>query len=113
MGNLPIRQLREHWATGQTINQLNVIMKLTKWPTLGLALTALVMMESCGERKTESATSTANPDSMAAVEKGNTPVMGSQGDTTNSSTSGPTQAPPDSGDRGAIVPANVNVKKKQ
>jgi hypothetical protein len=81
---------------------------------LGLALMTVVTMESCGERKAESnSSSTADADSMAAVEKGNTPVMGMQGDTANSSTTGPTQAPPDSGDRGAIVPANVNVTKEK
>lgn len=79
---------------------------------MGLALVAVMVMESCGERKTESATSTANPDSMAAVEKGNVPLI-MEGDTANNSMTGPTQAPPDSGDRGAVVPANVNVTKQK
>lgn len=87
-------------------------MNQRSWRPLALAVVAVVVMASCGDRKTESASSTANPDSMAAVEKGNTPVI-MEGDTANNSMTGPTQAPPDSGDRGAVVPANVTVTKKK
>ncbi|KAB7732745.1 hypothetical protein F5984_01995 [Rudanella paleaurantiibacter] len=87
-------------------------MKKRNGSVWALTLMTVVVMASCGERKTESGSATANSDSMSAVEQGNTPVMGMQGDTANSSTTGPTQAPPDSADGGAIVPANVNVRKE-
>lgn len=40
-------------------------------------------------------------------------VFGRQGDTTNNALNAPQQAPPDSGDRGAVVPAEVKVTPRK
>ncbi len=60
---------------------------------------------SCSGNKKEASTETTTAASDSSV-------FGRQGDTTNNSLDAPEQAPPDSGDRGAVVPAEVKVRPK-
>lgn len=62
------------------------------------------------ENSTENSTETNMTDTTAASDSS---VFGRQGDTTNNALNAPQQAPPDSGDRGAVVPAEVRVTPKK
>lgn len=66
---------------------------------------------SCSSKKTETSTeSSTMADTTAASDSS---VFGRQGDTTTNTLDAPQQAPPDSGDRGAVVPAEVKVTPKK
>lgn len=77
------------------------------WLAVGLLAGFSLAMTNCsGDQKNTTA------ESKAASTESDSSVFGRQGDTTNSSMNAPQQAPPDSGDRGAVVPAEVKVKPK-
>jgi hypothetical protein len=75
---------------------------------VGSSLTVL----SCSGKKTENnnESSSSTTDTTAASDSS---VFGRQGDTTTNTLNAPQQAPPDSGDRGAVVPAEVRVTPKK
>ncbi|GAB4020938.1 hypothetical protein GCM10028773_27870 [Spirosoma koreense] len=76
-----------------------------------LACSSLTFWSCSGNKKEASSeTNMAASDSTAGSDSS---VFGRQGDTTGSSMNAPQQAPPDSGDRGAVVPAEVKVVPKK
>ncbi|UHG90163.1 hypothetical protein [Spirosoma oryzicola] len=79
------------------------------WLAVCLLVSSSVFLTNCsGEKKDSTA------ESKAASTGSDSSVFGRQGDTTNSSMTAPQQAPPDSADaRGAVVPAEINVKVKK
>ncbi len=70
----------------------------------GFIIGASLTLWNCSGNKKETDTATTAGDSS---------VFGRQGDTANASLDAPQQAPPDSGSRGAVVPAGVTVKPKK
>ncbi|GAB4038027.1 hypothetical protein GCM10028774_34990 [Spirosoma jeollabukense] len=71
-----------------------------------LIIGSSLVFGSCSGNKKEASTETTTAASDSSV-------FGRQGDTTNNSLNAPEQAPPDSGDRGAVVPAEVKVRPKK
>ena len=81
------------------------------WLMAGLLLSSSFTFWNCSGNKKETNTeATAASDTTAGSDSS---VFGRQGDTTNNQLNAPEQAPPDSGDRGAVVPAEVKVKPKK
>ncbi|AKD54338.1 hypothetical protein SD10_04835 [Spirosoma radiotolerans] len=64
---------------------------------------------NCSSKKTENNESSTSNTTAAS----DSSVFGRQGDTTNNTVDAPQQAPPDSADRGAVVPAEVKVTPKK
>ena len=77
------------------------------WLLTGLLVGSSLSFYNCSNGKKESESS-AQESSTA-----DSSFMGRQGDTTFSDVNAPQQAPPDSADRGAVVPAEVKVKAKK
>ncbi|MCX6218157.1 hypothetical protein [Spirosoma sp.] len=68
---------------------------------------------SCSGKKSENASENSTEATMTdTTAASDSSVFGRQGDTTNNALNAPQQAPPDSGDRGAAVPAEVKVTPK-
>ena len=86
--------------------------QLRHWLFMGLIVGSSLALYNCSNTKKETDSSTATTDSAQVDSSGNS-IMGRQGDTTNSSMNAPQQAPPDSADRGVVVPAEVKVKAKK
>ena len=75
------------------------------WLLTGFLVGSSLALWNCsGKKETSAETTTAASDSS---------VFGRQGDTTNNVMNAPQQAPPDSADRGAVVPAEVKVTPKK
>lgn len=78
---------------------------LRVWLLMGLLTgTSLTYWNCSGNKKESAETTTAGSDSS---------VFGRQGDTANNALNAPQQAPPDSADRGQIVPAEIKVTPKK
>lgn len=74
------------------------------WLLAGLLIgTSLSYWNCSGNKKESTETTTAGSDSS---------VFGREGDTANNALNAPQQAPADSADRGAVVPAEVKVTPK-
>lgn len=76
------------------------------WLMAGLLISSSLTLWNCSGKKSESTTETTTAASDSSV-------FGRQGDTANNALNAPQQAPPDSGDRGAVVPAEVKVTIKK
>jgi hypothetical protein len=76
------------------------------WLLAGLLTSSSLILWNCSSKKSESTTGTNTAASDSSV-------FGREGDTANNSLNAPQQAPPDSGDRGAVVPAEVKVTPKK
>ncbi|MFD2569701.1 hypothetical protein ACFSUS_03595 [Spirosoma soli] len=88
----------------------NTAKQLRSWLLTGLLISSSVMFWNCsGSNKNESGSEAGSTTTADSTE------MGRQGDTLNSSSmDAPQQAPPDSASaRGAVVPAEVEVKTKK
>ncbi|WP_461150685.1 hypothetical protein [Spirosoma pulveris] len=92
----------------------NRIRPLRSWLLAACLVGSSLTVWNCSGKKNENAaensTETTMTDTTAASDSS---VFGRQGDTTNNALNAPQQAPPDSGDRGAIVPAEVKVTPKK
>lgn len=75
------------------------------WLLISFFIGSSLTFGSCSGNKKEASTETTTAASDSSV-------FGRQGDTTNNNLNAPEQAPPDSGDRGAVVPAEVKVRPK-
>ena len=89
--------------------QYNRIQPVRAWLCTALIVGAGLTIGSCSSKKAESSETT-TADTAAT---GDSSVFGRQGDTTNNALNAPQQAPADSADRGAVVPAEVKVTPKK
>ena len=83
----------------------NCASSVRSWLLISFLIGSSLTFGSCSGNKKEANTETTTAASDSSV-------FGRQGDTTNNSLNAPEQAPPDSGDRGAVVPAEVKVRPK-
>lgn len=107
------------------LNQLTQRMKtmtrnhaqpIRQWLLTGLLVGASLTFWDCsGKKENSSESSSTSTTTDSADATADSSVMGRQGDTLNSSSmNAPQQAPPDSASaRGAVVPAEVEVKAKK
>ncbi|GAB3779507.1 hypothetical protein GCM10028818_30140 [Spirosoma horti] len=87
----------------------NRIQSVRSWLGMAFIVGASLTLVNCSGKKTES-----NESNMAdTTAASDSSVFGRQGDTTNNTVDAPQQAPPDSADRGAVVPAEVKVTPKK
>lgn len=81
--------------------------KSYRWLFVSILVGTSLTLQNCSGNKEKTT------EQKAASTGSDSSVFGRQGDTLNSSINGPQQAPPDSGDRGAVVPSEVKVRVKK
>ncbi|GAB3801447.1 hypothetical protein GCM10028819_28690 [Spirosoma humi] len=87
----------------------NRIKPIRSWLCMAFIVGTSLTLGNCSGKKTENSESQM-ADTTAASDSS---VFGRQGDTTTNTLDAPQQAPPDSADRGAVVPAEVKVTPKK
>ena len=85
---------------------LNRAQTVRSWLLTGFIVGSSLTLWNCSGNKKETTTE-------ASTTTSDSSVFGRQGDTTNNALNAPQQAPSDSGSRGAVVPAQVNVRPKK
>ena len=85
---------------------LKRVQTVRSWLLTGFIVGSSLTFLNCSGNKKETNTE-------ASTTASDSSVFGRQGDTTTNTLNAPQQAPADSGSRGAVVPAQVNVRPKK
>ncbi len=88
----------------------NRIQLVRSWLVAACIVGSSLTVWNCSAKKSESSSENNMADTTTTSDSS---VFGRQGDTTNNALNAPQQAPPDSDDRGAVVPAQIKVRPKK